>query len=64
MTTLNGQLRPVFAYNLFVAGSVEERVVRLQQRKRWLSATLLGDEAQGAGWSEHDVDALFAPLDE
>jgi superfamily II DNA or RNA helicase len=59
-----GQSRPVFVYNLFVAGSVEERVVRLQQKKRWLSATLLGDEAVQAGFSEQDVDALFAPLDE
>jgi len=59
-----GQCRPVFVYNLFVAGSVEERVVRLQQKKRWLSATLLGDEAVSTGFSEQDVDALFAPLDE
>ncbi len=59
-----GQSRPVFVYNLFVAGSVEERVVRLQQKKRWLSATLLGDEAISSGFSEQDVDALFAPLDE
>ena len=59
-----GQSKPVFVYNLFVAGSVEERVVRLQQKKRWLSSTLLGDETPGAGFSEHDVDALFAPLDE
>ncbi len=59
-----GQSRPVFVYNLFVAGSVEERVVRLQQKKRWLSATLLGDEVPGERMSEHDVDALFAPLGE
>jgi superfamily II DNA or RNA helicase len=59
-----GQQRPVFVYNLVVAGSVEERVVRLQQKKRWLSATLLGDEAVSGGLSEQDVDALFAPLDE
>src|SRR5271163_3879883 len=38
-----GQTRPVFVTNLFVAGSVEERVLALQQRKRWLSTTLLGD---------------------
>jgi superfamily II DNA or RNA helicase len=57
-----GQQRPVFVYNLFVTGSVEERVIKLQQRKRWLSATLLGDEAQRAPLTEHDVDELFAPI--
>jgi superfamily II DNA or RNA helicase len=59
-----GQLRPVFVYNLFVAGSVEERVIRLQQRKRWLSTGVLGDEASGGGLGERDVEALFAPLDD
>ena len=57
-----GQSRPVFVHNLFVAGSVEERVVRLQQKKKWLSSSLLGDEVQGSGFSEHDVEHLFAPL--
>jgi SNF2 family DNA or RNA helicase len=57
-----GQQRPVFVHNLFVAGSVEERVVALQKRKRWLSSAILGDEAPGAAFSEHDVEELFAPL--
>ena len=59
-----GQARPVFVYNLFVAGSVEERVMRLQQRKRWLSTTLLGDQADASPLGERDVETLFAPLDE
>ncbi len=59
-----GQARPVFVYNLFVAGSVEERVMRMQQRKRWLSTTLLGDGGEAPVMGERDVDALFAPLDE
>jgi superfamily II DNA or RNA helicase len=57
-----GQQRPVFVYNLYAAGSVEERVMRLQQKKRWLSSTLLGDEGASEPLAEHDVDALFAPL--
>jgi len=40
-----GQLKPVFVYNLFVSGSVEERVLSLQEKKRWLSNSLLGDSA-------------------
>ncbi len=57
-----GQTRPVFVYNLIVAGSVEERMVRLQQRKRQLAETLLsGDRAQ---LSSDDLEDLFAPLSE
>ncbi len=59
-----GQTRPVFVHNLFVAGSVEERVIKLQQRKRWLSNALLSGDPQGAGVQEEDVDALLAPLDD
>src|SRR5262249_33436782 len=59
-----GQTRPVFVHNLFVAGSVEERVMQLQKRKRWLSAALLGDEAPSGTFNEHDVEELFAPLDD
>jgi superfamily II DNA or RNA helicase len=61
-----GQKRPVFVANLFVAGSVEERVMKLQQKKRWLSSSLLGDEGgeEKAKLNEGDVEALFAPLED
>ena len=59
-----GQSKPVFVHNLFVSGSVEERVIRLQQKKRWLSSTLLGDDAESAALKEHEVETLFAPLDD
>jgi superfamily II DNA or RNA helicase len=58
-----GQARPVFATNLYVAGSVEERVLRLQQKKRWLSSTLLGDVGSDP-LNESEVERLFAPLEE
>jgi superfamily II DNA or RNA helicase len=58
-----GQKRPVFVHNLYVAGSVEERVLALQQKKRWLSNALLGDAAPAAPISEGEIDALFAPLE-
>jgi SNF2 family DNA or RNA helicase len=57
-----GQRRPVFVHSLYVAGSVEERVLLLQQKKRWLSMSILGDEGPETSLSENDVDALFAPL--
>jgi superfamily II DNA or RNA helicase len=59
-----GQSRPVFVHNLYVAGSVEERVLRLQQRKRWLSETILGDVGTGPALTEGDVESLFAPIEE
>jgi SNF2 family DNA or RNA helicase len=58
-----GQKRPVFVHNLYVAGSVEERVLALQQKKRWLSNALLGDAASQGPISEGEIDALFAPLE-
>jgi superfamily II DNA or RNA helicase len=60
-----GQKRPVFVYNLIVAGSVEERMLRLQQRKRKLAETLLDAKpAEKAELSLTDVEGLLAPLSE
>ncbi len=59
-----GQKRPVFVHALYAAGSVEERVIALQQKKRWLSATLLGDERQQGSLTEMEVEHLFSPLED
>ncbi|MEM9193424.1 MAG: C-terminal helicase domain-containing protein [Myxococcota bacterium] len=56
-----GQKKPVIVHNLFVAGSVEERMLGLQRRKRQLADALLGN-APSASFSDDDVDLLFAPL--
>jgi SNF2 family DNA or RNA helicase len=58
-----GQTRPVFVYNLIVAGSVEERMMSLQQRKRELADGILTPAAEaGLGLTAREVDGLFAPL--
>jgi superfamily II DNA or RNA helicase len=58
-----GQTRPVFVYNLIVAGSVEERMMALQQRKRELADGILTTAAQpGLGLTAREVDGLFTPL--
>ena len=57
-----GQTRPVFVYNLIVAGSVEERMLNLQRAKQALADGLLADGPQ-VDLSEHEVDDLFAPLE-
>jgi superfamily II DNA or RNA helicase len=56
-----GQKKPVFVHTLFVAGSVEERLLALQERKRRLARAVL-DGATDAKMSIEDVDYLFAPL--
>lgn len=58
-----GQKKPVFVHDLYVAGSVEERVIMLQQKKRWLARALLGGAAEQASLTELDVETLFAPLE-
>ena len=57
-----GQTKPVFVYNLIVAGSVEERMLRLQQKKQQLASTLLGSGGVPSRITEGDLDDLFAPL--
>ena len=58
-----GQTRPVFVYDLYASSSVEERVLRLQAKKRWVSDAILGDGASSAPFDELEVEQLFAPLD-
>ena len=58
-----GQKKPTFVHSMYAAGSVEERVIQLQKRKRWLSSTLLGDADRERGISELEIDHLFSPLD-
>ena len=57
-----GQTKPVVATNLFVQGSVEERMLGLQQRKRRLAEGILGGGGGQLSLSEDDVEELFAPL--
>ncbi len=59
-----GQVRPVLVYRLVAAGSIEERLLALQQRKAALADVVLGV----ASAAQHtlqpaDVQALLAPLD-
>jgi superfamily II DNA or RNA helicase len=58
-----GQDQPVFVYKLIAAGSVEERIAELQQRKAELADAIL-EGAGGAGprFDAADLEALLAPL--
>ncbi len=57
-----GQKRPVFVYNLIIAGSVEERMLELQRRKQDLADGILAGESV-APLTQSEVDNLLEPLD-
>ena len=39
-----GQTRPIFAYRLIAAGTIEERILELQQKKRALAESVIAGE--------------------
>lgn len=58
-----GQDKPVFVYKLIVAGSIEERILALQERKAELADGILSDDRGiQLKFGEDDIAALFAPL--
>ncbi|MDR7008677.1 DEAD/DEAH box helicase [Paraburkholderia strydomiana] len=60
-----GQDKPVFVYKLIAAGSIEEKIVELQEQKAGLADSILSEDAAGAAkFSDDDIDALFAPMPE
>ncbi|GAA5513409.1 RNA polymerase-associated protein RapA [Deinococcus carri] len=60
-----GQDKPVFVYKLIAAGSVEERILDLQNRKAALAKGVLdGGLSSATQLTSSDLDLLFAPLEE
>jgi len=58
-----GQTKNVFVYKLVVAGSIEEKILALQEKKAELAAGILSEDASGlAKFGEADIAALLAPL--
>jgi len=58
-----GQDKPVFVYKLIIAGSIEEKILALQERKAELAAGILSEDRSIAlKFGEDDIAALFAPL--
>jgi SNF2 family DNA or RNA helicase len=57
-----GQDKTVFVYKLIAAGTVEEKMVELQARKKALVDGVLEGTASGLAFTEDDIEALFAPL--
>ena len=59
-----GQDKTVFVYKLIASGTVEERMVELQQRKKALVEGVLSGARTGLAFTEEDIETLFAPLPE
>ncbi|MBS1190606.1 MAG: SNF2-related:Helicase, C-terminal:SWIM Zn-finger [Rhodocyclaceae bacterium] len=58
-----GQDKPVFVYKLVVSGSIEERILALQEKKADLATGILSEDATvTAKFGEGDLQALLAPL--
>ncbi|MCY7364921.1 MAG: SWF/SNF helicase family protein, partial [Frankiaceae bacterium] len=56
-----GQDKTVMVYRLVATGTIEEKVVALQQRKRDLFAQVVDDEAMtGGALTAEDIRGLFA----
>jgi len=58
-----GQKKKVFVYKLVVAGSIEEKILALQEKKAELAAGVLSEDAGALSkFGESDIRALLAPL--
>lgn len=58
-----GQDNPVFIYKLIVAGTVEEAILSMQERKKELVDSILTNHpAPHLGWTMEDIDNIFSPL--
>ncbi|MBF5041143.1 DEAD/DEAH box helicase [Aggregicoccus sp. 17bor-14] len=55
-----GQERPVMVYRLVAQGTVEERILGLQEKKRALFESALSEASAGASITRDDLLALFA----
>ncbi len=57
-----GQKSTVFVHKLICEGTIEEKILALQERKAALVAGLLSGSGTAARFSEDDLEALLAPL--
>jgi len=58
-----GQDKPVFVYKLTTIGTVEEKILDMQDRKRELAKSVHGSSGKrSALWTEEELQSLFEPL--
>ena len=51
--------KPVFVYKLITKGTVEEKILELQERKKNLADSLLNSDKQSARLTPKDIDNIF-----
>ncbi len=57
-----GQDKPVFVYKMITAGTVEEKIIEMQEKKQQLADALFNEGSKGSGISSEDLQALFEPI--
>lgn len=57
-----GQKNPVFVYKLISEGTIEEKILLLQEKKRALYEGILEGAPQKLAFSEEELDDLLAPI--
>ncbi len=57
-----GQMNPVFVYRLIAEGTIEEKILDLQAKKKALVATLLPENETPPQLNDELIDLLFAPI--
>jgi superfamily II DNA or RNA helicase len=57
-----GQKNPVFVYKLITEGTIEEKILMLQQKKRALFEGILEGTPQKLSFNEEELDDLLAPM--
>jgi SNF2 family DNA or RNA helicase len=57
-----GQQHTVFVHKLICEGTIEEKILALQQRKAALVAGLLSGDGTAPGFTTGDLEDLLAPL--
>ena len=57
-----GQDKPVFIYKLIAEGTIEERMLELQDKKAALAKGLFDPNRSGASFEAADLELLFQPL--
>jgi SNF2 family DNA or RNA helicase len=58
-----GQTKKVFVYKLIAAGTIEQRMLELQERKRNLSKSIMDETGtQNMAFSEQDLEYLLSPI--
>lgn len=57
-----GQDKPVFVYKLIAEGTIEQRMLELQERKAALASGLFDPESKNGSFEAADLELLFQPL--